>query len=118
VPTPLTPPTPKPKPKPKPQPQPCLNLIVSPKMIKADGNADRVVVTVTSGKQRVSGVKVLITGTDVRMTGRSNGRGVAVLRINPKKAGIVTITALETNRKVCGVKRVGVLGVFLPPLTG
>jgi hypothetical protein len=49
---------------------------------------------------------------------RSNGRGVAVVRINPKKAGIVTITAPDTTGSVCGPKRIGVVGVFLPPLTG
>jgi len=41
-----------------------------------------------------------------------------VIRINPKKTGIITITALETNDRVCGPKRIGVVGVFLPPLTG
>ena len=40
------------------------------------------------------------------------------LRINPRKAGLITITAREPNRSVCGPKRVGVVGVFLPPLTG
>ena len=43
---------------------------------------------------------------------------MAFIRINPKKAGLITITALETNQKVCGPKRIGVVGVFLPPLTG
>ena len=43
---------------------------------------------------------------------------MAVLRINPRKAGLITITAIETNQRVCGPKRIGVVGVFLPPLTG
>jgi hypothetical protein len=43
---------------------------------------------------------------------------VALLKINPKKAGLITITVAETNQRLCGPKRIGVVGVFLPPLTG
>ena len=43
---------------------------------------------------------------------------MAVLRINPRKAGLITVTAVEANQSVCGPKRIGVVGVFLPPLTG
>jgi hypothetical protein len=59
-----------------------------------------------------------VTGAGVKKTARTNGKGVAVLRINPKKPGIVTASVVETNEKLCGPKRIGVVGVFLPPLTG
>jgi Domain of unknown function DUF11 len=118
VPAPFVPPA-KPKAKPKPAPQPvCLTLTVSPKMIKADGRPDRVSVKVTAGTKRVKGTKVTIYGAGVRKSGRSNGKGMAYIVINPRKAGLITITALETNQQVCGPKRIGVVGVFLPPLTG
>ena len=113
VPAPIRPPTAKPEPAPV-----CLTLTVAPKMIKADGKVDRVSVKVTAGKKRVKGTKVAVFGAGVRKTARSNSNGMAFLRINPKKAGLITITALETNQKVCGPKRIGVVGVFLPPLTG
>jgi uncharacterized repeat protein (TIGR01451 family) len=116
VPAPLRPPTAKPKP--TPAPEVCLMLTVSPKMAKADGKRDRLVVKVTAGKKRMKGVKVVVAGSGVRKTARTNGKGVAVLRINPKNPGLITITAKETNQKVCGPKRIGVVGVFLPPLTG
>jgi len=116
VPAPTKPPTPKPEPEPK--PEPCLTLTVSPKMIKADGKPDRVAVRVTAGKKRMKGVRVIVSGAGVRKTDTSNGRGLAVVRINPTKAGIITITAREKNRDVCGLKRIGVVGVFLPPVTG
>jgi len=115
VPAPFIPP--KQQPKPKPQPV-CLTLTVSPKMITADGRADRVSVRVTAGKKRVKGTKVSIFGAGVRKIGRSNAKGMAILRINPRKAGLITITAIETNQRVCGPKRIGVVGVFLPPLAG
>ena len=70
------------------------------------------------GKKRIKGVKVIVRGAGVRKTARSNGRGVAVLRINPKKPGLITVTARETKQRICGPKRIGVVGVFLPPLTG
>jgi len=115
VPAPLRPPVAKPA---APQPEFCLTLTVSPKMIKADGRPDRVIVKVTAGKKRVRGTKVLVSGAGVTKSGRSNAKGIAMLRINPRKAGLITITAIETNQRVCGPKRIGVVGVFLPPLTG
>jgi len=121
VPAPLKPPVqPKPKPKPKPKPTPavCLALTVSPKMVKSDGKPDRVRVVVTAGAKRVKGVRVIVRGPGVSKSARTNGKGVAVVRINPKKPGIITITAGENQRKLCGPKRIGVVGVFLPPLTG
>ena len=114
VPAPLRPPVVKPTP----PAAVCLTLTVSPQMIKADGKPDRVSVRVTAGKKRMKGVKVVVQGAGVRKSATSNGKGVAVLRINPRKAGIITITAQEPNQKVCGLKRIGVVGVFLPPLTG
>jgi uncharacterized repeat protein (TIGR01451 family) len=117
VPAPVTPPVTPPS-QPEPEPELCLTLTVTPKMITADGKPDRVKVVVSEGRKRVKGVKVLVYGSGVRKTTRSNAKGVALLSINPKRAGLVTITALETNRKVCGAKRVGVVGVFLPPVTG
>ena len=114
VPAPLKPPTVKPEPK----PEVCLTLTVSPKMIKADGKPDKVTAKVTAGKKRVKGVKVSVAGGGVSKTARTNGKGVAVLRINPRKPGIITVTVVESNQELCGPKRIGVVGVFLPPLTG
>jgi uncharacterized repeat protein (TIGR01451 family) len=116
VPAPLKPPTAKPKPTLR--PNPCLALAVSPKMIKADGKPDNVTVRVTAGKRRMKGIRVAVVGSGVRKTARSNSRGLAVLRINPRRAGIITITVRDPNRDVCGPKRIGVVGVFLPPVTG
>ena len=114
VPAPLKPPTVKPTP----EPAVCLALTVSPKMIKADGKPDKVTVKVTAGSKRVKGVRVVVRGTGVKKSAKTNRKGVAVLKINPKKPGLITVTVVETNQKLCGPKRIGVVGVFLPPLTG
>ncbi len=113
VPAPLKPPVVKPT-----EPSFCLALTVTPQMVKADGKPDRVSVKVSAGPKRMRGVKVAVSGAGVRKSAVSNSKGVAALRINPRRSGIITITALEPNQKVCGPKRIGVVGVFLPPLTG
>jgi uncharacterized repeat protein (TIGR01451 family) len=117
VPAPLTPPVQKPQPKPKP-PTACLYVTVTPKMIKADGKQDRVVTKVTAGKKAVKGVRVRVRGAGVAKTARTNGKGVAVVTVNAQKPGIVTVSVVETDQKVCGAARIGVVGVFLPPVTG
>jgi uncharacterized repeat protein (TIGR01451 family) len=114
VPAPLKPPA---KPEPT-KPEVCLKLTVSPKMIKADGKPDKVRVVVTAGTKRVKGVRVAVKGAGVQKTGRTNGKGVAVITINPKKAGLITVAVAEPNKTACGPQRIGVVGVFLPPLTG
>ena len=109
VPRPLLPPVPS-------KPQACLTLAVSPKMLKADGRIDRIVVKVTEGREPVAGVRVLVRGAGVRTTSRSNRRGIAVLSVNPRRAGLLTVSTFGTKRPLCGVKRIGVVGVFLPPV--
>jgi uncharacterized repeat protein (TIGR01451 family) len=114
---PFTPPTPKPRPKPKPSPTFCLALTVTPKLIKVDGKPDVVSVKVTAGKKRVKGVRVLVTAPGVRKTGRTNAKGMAIIRVNVKRPGLMQISTLG-KRDSCGPKRIGVVGIFLPPLTG
>ena len=115
VPAPLVPPTPKPTP--KPTPDYCLALTVTPKMIKADGKPDTISVKVTAGKKAAKGVRVLVTGTGLRKTGRTNARGIALIKVNLNDPGLIRITTLG-KRDSCGPKRIGVVGIFLPPVTG
>jgi uncharacterized repeat protein (TIGR01451 family) len=115
VPQPAKPPTPTPKP---PAPVLCLDLTVTPKTITADGKPDKVRVLVTSGKKREKGIRVVVAGAGVKKAASTGKNGVAVLTINPRKAGLITVTAAERNRKICGPQRIGVVGVFLPPVTG
>ena len=112
-------PPPTPKPKPKPQQQVCLTLTVTPKMVTADGRPDTLKVRVTAGTKRVKGTKVRVFGAGVKKTSRSKANGMATVVINPRRPGVITITAVETkNQQVCGPRRIGAVGVFLPPLTG
>ena len=64
------------------------------------------------------GIRVVVKGRGVSKSGRTGKNGVVVLTVNPRTPGVLTITAKEQNRQVCGARRVGVVGVFVPPLTG
>jgi hypothetical protein len=120
VPQPLQPPKKPTKPKPKPAVKPtvCLSLTASPKTIPADGRPDRLRVVVKTSRKNERGIRVLVRGAGVNTSGRTGSKGVAVIRVNPRNPGLITITAMEKNRKVCGARRIGVVGVFAPPLTG
>ncbi len=116
VPEPLTPPTPKPT-KPTKPVEHCLALVVTPKMIKADGNQATISVRVTAGKKAAKGVKVLVTGKGLRKTARTNNRGIALVKVNVSYPGLIRVTTLS-KQESCGAKRIGVVGIFLPPVTG
>ena len=73
---------------------------------------------VTAAGKNVKGAKVVVSGAGVRKSGTTNGQGVSVVHVNSKKPGLITITAAEKQQHACGAKRIGVVGVFLPPLTG
>ena len=66
----------------------------------------------------MKGVRVVVQGAIVRKSATSNGKGLAVLRINAQERRSSPSPPQEPNQKVCGLKRIGVVGVFLPPLTG
>lgn len=98
-----------------PAPPPCLQLTVAPRQLRADGKTDRITVKVTAAGRRVAGVRVLVRGAGVRKTRRTDRAGIAVLVVNPGKAGLLTVSARDARRRACGVKLIGVVGVFLPP---
>ena len=97
----------------------CLALTVSPKMIKADGKPDKVDGEGDGGQEAGEGRQGRRQGRRrSQEAAKTNGKGVAVLKINPKKPGLITVTVARDDQKLCGPKRIGVVGVFLPPLTG
>jgi uncharacterized repeat protein (TIGR01451 family) len=116
VPAPLRPPVQPTKPT-KPSGDVCLALVVTPKMITADGKPDRIRAVVRGAKKPMKGKKVLVRGVRIRKTGVTNRQGVAVITINPRRTGLITITTID-RQKVCSARRIGVVGVFLPPVTG
>jgi uncharacterized repeat protein (TIGR01451 family) len=65
----------------------------------------------------VKGVKVRIKGAGINVkTKGANSRGVIKKTLKLKKKGILIFTPLASPS--CGAKRIGVRGVFTPPVTG
>src|SRR5207248_8773167 len=96
--------------------QPCTAVLVKPNQLYA-GRATKMHLTVISNHKRVRGVRVKIKGPGVNVTTKpSNAKGKITRTIKPKKQGIVTFRPLAT--KSCKVPRVGITGVFTPPVTG
>jgi uncharacterized repeat protein (TIGR01451 family) len=117
---PVTPPTPtskpKPTPKPKPKPEACRVLKVTPALVKANGKNQIVLAKVTQSKTPVAGVAVRFTAVGLHKVVKTNRRGVARIGVKPGKAGIMLVKI--TSVKACNTARIGVVGVFEPPVTG
>jgi len=64
----------------------------------------------------VKGVRVVITGRGVRKQGTTNASGIARFVIVGRTPGILQIRV--PSHATCTRQRVGVLGVFTPPVTG
>ena len=118
---PVTPPTTTPKPPvTKPKPKPILNICrvlkVTPKMVQANGERQIVLAKVTRSRNPVQGVAVRFTGTGFAKVVTTNKQGIARLTLTPSKAGIMLVKI--TSAKACNSARIGVVGVFEPPVTG
>jgi len=111
---PVTPPTPAPKP--KPAPEICNTVTVAPKVLKGNGKTQRIVIKVTQGNKAVAGAKIKVTGPGISKTATSGKDGRATVSFKPGKPGIVRIEI--QNKKACNSQRIGVVGVFEPPVTG
>jgi hypothetical protein len=71
---------------------------------------------VTRSRNPVKGVKVRFTGAGISMAAVTNRDGVARVGMKTTRAGIVRVNI--TNAKACNTARIGVVGVFQPPVTG
>jgi hypothetical protein len=65
----------------------------------------------------VAGVRVRIKGPGIMVTTKaSNSKGSITKTIKPRKAGAVVFRPIAS--KSCATPRIGVTGVFTPPVTG
>lgn len=89
---------------------------VTPKHLVV-GRKTTVTIQLTRHGRPARGVRVRITGPKLRLTTEpSNAKGVIKQVIRMKKPGIDIFVPLAS--KHCNTKRVGVTGVFTPPVTG
>ena len=89
---------------------------ITPKQLFV-GRKTLLTIHVTKHNKAVAGIKVRIKGKKFNVvTKRSNAKGVIKKTVKLTKAGILIFTPLASKR--CGTKRIGVTGVFTPPVTG
>ncbi len=89
---------------------------VTPKQLFV-GRKSMLTIHVTQHGKAVKGVHVRIKGPKLNVrTKASNAKGVIKRRLKVKRAGIVIFSPIASKR--CNTKRVGVTGVFTPPVTG
>jgi uncharacterized repeat protein (TIGR01451 family) len=81
------------------------------------GRKTTLTIRLTKHNKAAAGYKVRIKGPKVNtVTARSNGKGVIKKTLKLRKAGILVFTPLASKR--CNTKRIGITGVFTPPVTG
>jgi uncharacterized repeat protein (TIGR01451 family) len=94
----------------------CTALAVSPKQLFVGRHAILTMRVSQHGKAQ-AGVRIRIAGSTLSIvTQPSNRQGIVKRAVLPKKAGIVTFKPLA--QKGCSNPRIGVIGVFTPPVTG
>ena len=86
------------------------------RLVKANGKRHLVTAKVTKSRTPVRGVAVRFKGIGLDKVVTTNDRGVARVGVTPSKAGIMLVRI--TNVKACNSARIGVVGVFEPPVTG
>jgi uncharacterized repeat protein (TIGR01451 family) len=81
------------------------------------GRKTTLTIHVTQHGKAKAGVHVLIRGPHfLKRTKASNAKGVIKQTVKMKKAGALIFTPIASKR--CNTKRIGVTGVFTPPVTG
>jgi uncharacterized repeat protein (TIGR01451 family) len=89
---------------------------VTPKQLFV-GRKTTLTIHVTQHGKAVKGIHVRIKGAKINIrTKPSNAKGVIKTVVKLKKAGVLVFSPIASKR--CNTKRVGVTGVFTPPVTG
>jgi uncharacterized repeat protein (TIGR01451 family) len=96
-------------------PSVCYALTVTPRTL-AVGRHTIVRVRVREAGKPVKGVRVVINGRRVHKQARTNANGIARFVVVGRSPGILQIRV--PSHSTCTRQRIGVLGVFTPPVTG
>lgn len=99
----------------KPKPQICATLTIASKTVMV-GKGGKLALNVSAGGKPVAGTKVRLKGAGVDKVVKTGANGRVTTTITSSKSGIVVVSI--TGRKGCNTARVGVVGVFEPPVTG
>jgi hypothetical protein len=86
----------------------CLELAISPRTIRADGERHRITVTVTVLTTPVRRTRIRVRGSGVHEVATTNAEGVARLTVVPTEAGFLTVETFQTRRPLCAIERIRV----------
>ena len=89
---------------------------MTPKVLQGNGKSQKINVKVTKGKKPVAGAVVKITGPGIAKTVKTGKNGKVTVTFKPSKPGIIKV-AIQ-GAKACNTQRIGVVGVYEPPVTG
>jgi hypothetical protein len=91
---------------------------ITPKQLFV-GRKATLTIHVTQHRKAKKGIRVRIRGKKFNvLTKRSNAKGIIKRVVKMKRAGILTFTPLTNGGVTRCVSRIGVTGVFTPPVTG
>ena len=96
-------------------PSVCYSLRVTPRSLTVGRNSV-IRVTVREAGKPIQAVRVVVTGKNLTRRARTNTAGVATIRFVPRRPGILQVRV--PNHATCNRQRIGVVGVFTPPVTG
>ena len=91
----------------------CPSMIVQPRSLSV-GRRGLVRVVVVDKNRGVSGVRILVTGPGLNKAAFTNSSGRVAISVRPPRTGIVEIRMTNQPSR-CSTRRIGVVGVFLPP---
>jgi len=95
----------------------CTAVSVAPKKTLFVGRKTTLTLKVTQNGKAVKGIRIKIKGGKLAITtAPSNAKGIVKVTFKPTRAGIVTIAPVSSTS--CANPRIGVTGVFTPPVTG
>jgi uncharacterized repeat protein (TIGR01451 family) len=81
------------------------------------GRKTTLTIHLTQAGKAKAGIRVRITGKKFAVvTKRSNAKGIIKKTVKLKRSGVLVFTPLTTGKRCVG--RIGVTGVFTPPVTG
>jgi large repetitive protein len=96
-------------------PSACYAIRVTPRSLTV-GRRTVIRVSLREVGKPVGGVQVVVSGMGLTKRARTNASGVAALPITPTRPGILQIRV--PTHATCNRQRIGVVGVFTPPVTG
>ncbi len=96
-------------------PSVCYALRVTPRSLTV-GRHTVLRVTVREAGKPVAGVRVVLTGKGLTKRATTNASGVARFVITARQPGILQVRV--PSHATCTRQRIGVVGVFTPPVTG